>query len=109
MFGSSFAWHREDRNLFSINYLHDGADKVWYSVPFEHAERLEKALQSEIDNLSVSARKKHQLNCNLVVRHKVLHADPSFLKKHGIPFGKVNNIHKKSYRLITCRSNFYLE
>lgn len=91
MFGTSFAWHREDRNLFSINYLHSGSEKIWYAVAFEYAERFEKLLQSEVDELPASVRRALRLNCNSVVRHKVVHADPSFLREHNIPFGKVIN------------------
>lgn len=95
MFGTSFAWHREDRNLCSINRLHYGAPKVWYSISFEYAKKLEKALQAEIEKLSNNVRKKLNVNCNLVVRHKVLHVPPSFLRENGIPFGKVINFLKK--------------
>lgn len=90
MFGTSFAWHREDRNLFSINYLHYGEPKVWYSVPAQFAERLEEAIQEEIDSWPEKTRKKFGLMCDSVTRHKVVHAEPLFLKKHNIPYGKVN-------------------
>lgn len=89
MFGTSFAWHREDRNLCSINYLHYGGVKIWHAVPAEYAERLEGALQVEVDYLHDDIRKQLNLNCNLAVRHKCLYAGPSFLKKHSIPFAKV--------------------
>lgn len=32
MWKAMFAWHVEDMNLFSINYLHFGEPKSWYSV-----------------------------------------------------------------------------
>jgi histone demethylase JARID1 len=49
-FGSlftTFCWHNEDNQLFSINYHHKGAPKQWYGVPGtkEAAEGLEKVFK----------------------------------------------------------------
>ena len=30
MLFASFCWHNEDDYLYSINYLHHGADKLWW-------------------------------------------------------------------------------
>ena len=40
--GSSFALHVEDQNLYSIHYLHSGDAKVWYSIPEQFSDEVEK-------------------------------------------------------------------
>ena len=32
-FGSTFPWHTEDTDLPSVNYMHQGAAKIWFSIP----------------------------------------------------------------------------
>ena len=36
-----FGWHVEDMNLNSINYLHFGQPKRWYSIPTRYSEKFE--------------------------------------------------------------------
>lgn len=45
---STFCWHNEDNYLYSINYNHRGAPKVWYGIPgSKHAaDGLEKVFKN---------------------------------------------------------------
>ena len=45
MWRATFAWHVEDMDLFSINYIHFGAPKFWYSVPQGRANALEQTMR----------------------------------------------------------------
>nr|CAB3502000.1 unnamed protein product [Digitaria exilis] len=45
MLFSWFAWHVEDHELHSLNYLHTGAPKTWYAVPGDRASELEEVIR----------------------------------------------------------------
>ncbi|XP_022882747.1 lysine-specific demethylase REF6-like isoform X3 [Olea europaea var. sylvestris] len=45
MMFSWFAWHVEDHDLHSLNYMHIGAGKTWYGVPREVAVAFEEVIR----------------------------------------------------------------
>ncbi|CAA7056466.1 unnamed protein product [Microthlaspi erraticum] len=45
MMFSWFAWHVEDHDLHSLNYLHMGAAKTWYGVPKDAALAFEEVVR----------------------------------------------------------------
>lgn len=45
MLFSWFAWHVEDRDLHSLNYMHMGAGKTWYGVLKEAAPTFEDVIR----------------------------------------------------------------
>uniref|UniRef100_A0A8C1UV42 [histone H3]-trimethyl-L-lysine(9) demethylase n=1 Tax=Cyprinus carpio TaxID=7962 RepID=A0A8C1UV42_CYPCA len=81
MWKTTFAWHTEDMDLYSVNYLHFGEPKSWYCVPPEHGKRLERLAKGFFPGSSQ--------NCEAFLRHKMTLISPSILKKYGIPFEKI--------------------
>uniref|UniRef100_A0A8C5D2E1 [histone H3]-trimethyl-L-lysine(9) demethylase n=1 Tax=Gadus morhua TaxID=8049 RepID=A0A8C5D2E1_GADMO len=81
MWKTTFAWHTEDMDLYSINYLHFGQPKSWYCVSPEHGKRMERLAHGFFPG---SAQ-----NCEAFLRHKMTLISPSILKKYGIPFEKM--------------------
>ncbi|KHN98322.1 regulator of deoxyribodipyrimidine photo-lyase PHR1 [Metarhizium album ARSEF 1941] len=82
MWKATFAWHLEDVDLYSINYLHFGAPKQWYSISQADARRFEGAMKS-VWPADAKA-------CNQFLRHKGFLISPHHLLQHyGIKVNKV--------------------
>jgi len=74
---STFAWHIEDMNLYSINYLHFGESKRWYGIPTDHQLRMEEYAKSHFSEGFGQ--------CTNFLRHKTTLISPKCLKDAGIP------------------------
>ncbi|TPX11894.1 uncharacterized protein E0L32_007392 [Thyridium curvatum] len=82
MWKATFAWHLEDVDLYSINYLHFGAPKQWYSISQGDARRFEAAMK----NIWPTDAKA----CDQFLRHKAFLISPNHLQQHyGIKVNKV--------------------
>ncbi|KAI6780855.1 DNA damage-responsive transcriptional repressor-like protein [Emericellopsis cladophorae] len=82
MWKATFAWHLEDVDLYSINYVHFGAPKQWYSISQADARRFENAMKS-IWPADAKA-------CNQFLRHKGFLISPQhLLQNYNIKVNKV--------------------
>jgi [histone H3]-trimethyl-L-lysine9/36 demethylase len=106
MWKTTFAWHTEDMDLYSINYLHFGrseaglmtplffdsshlicpisilgAPKTWYAIP--------PAFGRKFETLAFSTFREHYTECPAFLRHKMTLVSPQVLKQHNIPFNKI--------------------
>ncbi|GMG99575.1 hypothetical protein Nepgr_001415 [Nepenthes gracilis] len=74
---SSFCWHVEDHHLYSLNYMHFGAPKMWYGVPGSDAIKLEEAMRKHLPELF---EEQPDLLHKLVTQ-----LSPALLKSEGVP------------------------
>ncbi|OWR54809.1 KDM4 protein [Danaus plexippus plexippus] len=81
MWKTTFAWHTEDMDLYSINYLHFGEPKTWYVIPPEHGKRFERIAAGFFPT---SAK-----TCQAFLRHKMTLISPQILKQYSLPVNKI--------------------
>jgi JmjC domain, hydroxylase/PHD-zinc-finger like domain len=92
MWKATFAWHLEDVDLYSINYLHFGAPKQWYSISQGDARRFEAAMKS-IWPTDAKA-------CDQFLRHKTFLISPAhLLSNYNIKVNKI--VHNPGEFVIT--------
>lgn len=92
MWKATFAWHLEDVDLYSINYLHFGAPKQWYSISQGDARRFEAAMKT-VWPADAKA-------CDQFLRHKTFLISPAHLMQNfNIKVNKI--VHRPGEFVIT--------
>jgi hypothetical protein len=81
MWKATFAWHVEDMDLYSINYLHFGAPKQWYCIRPENSTRFECIAQGIFSS--------DYKVCPQFLRHKTYLLSPSKLATDGVPVNRL--------------------
>jgi hypothetical protein len=97
MYGATFAWHVEDMDLFSINYIHFGAPKFWYAVPQKHADRFEHTLAGYFPQ--------DAQRCDQFLRHKSFTMSPTQLANDKIPVNML--VHNQGEYVITYPRGYH--
>jgi hypothetical protein len=97
MWRSMFAFHTEDMELHSINYLHCGAPKSWYAISPADYDRFVSLAQSTFPDRFD--------RCRQFMRHKTCLLSPKRIKESGINVRKV--LQKEGEFVITFPSSFH--
>ncbi|TMW63686.1 hypothetical protein Poli38472_002627 [Pythium oligandrum] len=94
---STFCWHVEDHNFYSISYVHCGAPKTWYGVPCHKAEYFESVMKKLTPELFGS---QPDLHLQLVTMFS-----PATLIKHGVPVYRAT--HNPNEFMVTFPSAYH--
>ncbi|ETW09373.1 hypothetical protein, variant 1 [Aphanomyces invadans] len=94
---STFCWHVEDHNFYSISYLHRGAPKTWYGVPGHAADKMESVMRKVTPGLFGS---QPDLHMQLVTMFS-----PETLQKHGVPVYRAT--HYPNEFIVTYPSSYH--
>jgi jumonji domain-containing protein 2 len=73
MWKAMFAWHTEDMDLYSINYLHFGEPKSWYAIPHNQ--------KAQFESLAQSYYPEAHKECKQFLRHKATMMSPSVISR----------------------------
>ena len=78
---SIFPWHLDEQNKCSVNYLHFGGPKQWYSIPCTNTDQFLEILSKELSG--------NKENCPAFIKHQNIITSPDFLKNKNIKFNRV--------------------
>ena len=92
-----FGWHKEDMDLYSINYLHHGKPKFWYSVDIDCNERFEAFVKSKFPA--------YCKECPEFIRHKTTLIYPGILQENGIRLHKM--VHEEGEYMISRAQGYH--
>ncbi|CAL0329335.1 unnamed protein product [Lupinus luteus] len=87
MLFSMFAWHVEDHYLYSINYHHSGANKIWYGIPAHEASQFEDIVLHNVYCKSISSKYREDKAFQLLA-YKTTMFPPNIFLKHDVPVYK---------------------
>lgn len=92
-----FGWHKEDMDLYSINYLHQGKPKLWYGVNIEDNAKFEQFVKSKFPE--------YFRDCPEYLRHKTTLIHPSVLIENGIRMTKI--VHRQGEFMVSRTRGYH--
>jgi jumonji domain-containing protein 2 len=97
-YGTIFAWHTEDYDMSSINYMHYGATKFWYLIAHEDSKKFQSYLKNKYPEAF--------LECSQYFRHKTILVNP-YLLKECIPSIRISKIEQKQGEFVLTFGSVY--
>eukprot|EP00256_Glycine_max_P059632 XP_014628228.1 probable lysine-specific demethylase ELF6 isoform X2 [Glycine max] len=85
MLFSWFAWHVEDHELHSMNFLHTGSSKTWYAVPGDYAFAFEEVIRTEGYSGNIDHLVSFLASCLKLLGEKTTLLSPEVIVASGIP------------------------
>jgi hypothetical protein len=92
-----FGLHKEDLDLYSINYLHHGRPKSWYGVDVDCNKVFECFMRSKFPEQAK--------DCPEFIRHKTTLIYPGLLVENGIRMTK--SVHREGEFMITRCAGYH--
>lgn len=80
MLFSWFAWHVEDHELHSMNFLHTGSPKTWYAIPGDYAFSFEEVIRNQAYGGNID-----RLAALTLLGEKTTLLSPEVVVESGIP------------------------
>ncbi|XP_019465230.1 PREDICTED: lysine-specific demethylase JMJ706-like isoform X1 [Lupinus angustifolius] len=87
MLFSMFAWHVEDHYLYSINYHHSGANKIWYGIPAHEASQFEDIVLHNVYCKNILSKYREDKAFQLLA-YKTTMFPPNIFLQHDVPVYK---------------------
>lgn len=93
-----FAWHTEDLDMCSINYLHYGAPKFWYFVSSDDMKKFEGYVKNKYSEAF--------LECPHYFRHKTIVVNPYLVKEYN-PFISITKVLQEPGEFVVIFDSVY--
>jgi jumonji domain-containing protein 2 len=92
-----FGWHKEDMDLYSINYLHTGQTKLWYGIDLDQNEKFERLVKTHFPD--------YFKDCPEFIRHKTTLISPEILQQANINF--VRAVHNEGEFIVSRAAAYH--
>lgn len=100
MWSNAVGVHIDDYDLITLNYLHQGAAKIWYIIHPSSYSKFEELINQFSDR---------SLSCLSPLQHKTLLINPSFLRLHSIEYYQIEQKIRELVVIFPGTYHFYFD